>query len=73
MQKRIAKEEKDDREAVAKGKLLKKTKNQIAKEVKAIAKAYIIEFKKKEQVKDLGGCEDQTPKPTNNGTDSKKK
>ena len=48
-------------------------KDQIAKEAEAIAKAYITEFKKKERVKDLGGREDQTLKPTNNGTDSKKK
>ena len=34
MQKHIAKEEKDDQEAVANGKLPKKMKNQIAKEAK---------------------------------------
>ena len=70
MQKHIAKEEKDDQEAVANSKLPKKMKDQIAK---AQAKAYISEFKKKERVKDLGGRDNQTLKPTNNGTDSKKK
>ena len=41
MQKRIAKEEKDDSEAVVKDKLSKHTKDQIAKEAKTQAKAYI--------------------------------
>ena len=46
MQKRIAKEEKDDREkddreAVSKGELPKKIKDQMEKEANAIAKAYI--------------------------------
>ena len=41
IQKCIAKEKKDNQEAVAKGELPKKMKNQIAKEMNAQAKAYI--------------------------------
>ena len=55
IQKHTAKEEKDDREAVAKGKLPRKMKDQIVMEAKAIAKAYITEFTKEERVRDLGG------------------
>ena len=47
-------------------------KNQIANEARAQAKAYIAEFKKKELVKDAGGQENKTLKPTNTGTNSKK-
>ena len=73
IQKRIAKEGGDDREAIAKGKLPKQVKDQIIMEAKAQAKAYIVEFKKKEQVKYLGGRQNQTLKPRNNGTDSEKR
>ena len=54
MQKRISKEEEDDREALASAKLPKQMMDQIKKEAKAQAKAYLAEFKKKERVKDLG-------------------
>ena len=72
MQERIAKEEKEAREASARGELPATMKAQIQKCAKAEAKRMFDEYKKKERSKASGGTKNQESKPIKDGTKQKR-
>ena len=68
MQRRIAKEEQEDREAAERGELPKRMIDQIKAETIAQVRKELGTQHKKERVKDLGGRKNQRQRPTKNGT-----
>ena len=68
MEARIAKEEKESREAAQRGELPPAMKRLIAGQVQSALAAE----KRKDRAKSLGGDKNQTPQPTNNGTTQKR-
>jgi hypothetical protein len=71
MQARIAKEEREDREAAERGELPRRMIDQMKKYAKAEAKALMDEHRKNERVKGSGDRKNQRSKPTKNGPKSK--